>query len=73
MKTEMYLHDPEAVSFTLVVTMEMGEWRKLALQLSGEPEPAGSLRDRIESMLDKAQATFIINPNALATGETTSE
>ena len=69
----MYLHDPEAVSFTLVLTMEMEEWRKLATQLSALGPPGSSLRDRIESMLNKAHATFIINPNALATGETTSE
>ena len=63
MKAEMYLHDPDAVPFTLVVTMRMHEWRSLTTQLSGELEPAASLKDRIESMLNKAGATFIINPD----------
>ncbi len=71
MKTEMYLHEPEAVSFTLVLTMEMKEWRKLATQLSALGSPGSSLKGRIESMLTKAEATFVVNLQA--TGETTSE
>ncbi len=64
MKTEMYMHEPESVSFTLVLTMEVGDWRKLHEQLghAGLGQPALALKDRIDSMLSKADMTFIIAP-----------
>ncbi len=67
MKTEMYLHESEAASLTLVLTMEVGEWRTLRDQIGHamEPDgstsdPASSLHDRIGSMLSKVDSTFVV-------------
>ncbi len=59
METKMYLHEPEEVSFTMVLTMETGEWRLLYDQLDANATgPARDLKIGIRSLLAKAESTF---------------
>lgn len=60
MKAEMYMHEPEKVSFSLVLTMEVCEWRKLHEQLghAGLGQPALELKERVNSMLLNADERY---------------
>jgi len=48
---------PDAIEFTLTVTMTLGEWKKVKEAL-GKTSHGGDIYDSIEEMITKAERTF---------------
>lgn len=58
MKTVLKATSPYDIDFTMSVTMPLGDWRKLATQLSSNAYPSWMLGKEIRLLVEKATAEF---------------
>lgn len=64
MRSTLKVTNPNDVDFTMSLTMSLGDWRKLATQLTTNAYPSWMLGKEIRLLVEKATAEFVTGGEA---------